>query len=93
MSNTSETKSQFTQDQIAAKAYQLWEADGRPDGRDVEYWLKAQERLSKDGKPQDATLRRDTTPLAAAPKAPENDRKKKSSNANGNGAKKQPAFA
>ena len=32
------------QDAIRRQAYALWERDGRPDGRDVEHWLRA-ERL------------------------------------------------
>lgn len=28
-------------DQIKRRAYELWEADGRPDGQDQTYWFKA----------------------------------------------------
>lgn len=31
---------------IAKHAYHLWEADGRPAGRDMEYWLKAKSQLA-----------------------------------------------
>jgi hypothetical protein len=30
-----------TEDAIRARAAELWRQDGRQDGRDVEYWLKA----------------------------------------------------
>lgn len=30
-----------TEDAIRARAAELWESDGRQDGRDIEYWLKA----------------------------------------------------
>ena len=30
---------------ITERARQLWEEDGRPAGRDMEYWLKAEEEL------------------------------------------------
>jgi hypothetical protein len=30
-----------TEDAIRARAAEFWERDGRQDGRDVEYWLKA----------------------------------------------------
>ena len=30
-----------TEDAIRARAAELWERDGRQDGRDIEYWLKA----------------------------------------------------
>jgi hypothetical protein len=29
------------QDRIHAKAYQLWEEEGRPDGREMDHWDKA----------------------------------------------------
>lgn len=28
-------------EQIERKAYELWEADGRPEGQDQAYWFKA----------------------------------------------------
>ena len=28
-------------DQIKRRAYELWEADGRPEGQDQTYWFKA----------------------------------------------------
>ena len=30
-------------DRIRKRAYHLWEMDGRPDGREVEYWERARE--------------------------------------------------
>jgi Protein of unknown function (DUF2934) len=30
---------------IRARARELWEADGRPEGRDMDYWTKAEEEL------------------------------------------------
>jgi hypothetical protein len=30
---------------IARRAYQLWEAEGRPDGSDVRHWLQAEEEI------------------------------------------------
>ena len=30
---------------IARRAYELYEGSGRPDGRDVEFWLKAEHEL------------------------------------------------
>jgi len=32
-------------DEIARLAYQHWERDGRPNGRDREYWLEAEQQL------------------------------------------------
>jgi hypothetical protein len=31
---------------IAERARQLWEEAGRPEGRDMEYWLQAEEELA-----------------------------------------------
>lgn len=30
------------QEEIRLMAYQIWEDEGRPEGRDLEHWLKAQ---------------------------------------------------
>ena len=34
-----------THDDIAARAYEVWERTGRPDGRDQEIWLQAEHEL------------------------------------------------
>jgi hypothetical protein len=31
---------------VRERAYMLWEADGRPDGRDLEYWTRAEDELA-----------------------------------------------
>jgi hypothetical protein len=31
---------------IETRARELWEADGRPEGRDIDYWIKAEEELA-----------------------------------------------
>lgn len=33
-------------EEIARRAYELYEQDGRQDGKDVEYWLQAEAELS-----------------------------------------------
>jgi hypothetical protein len=50
-SNTSTTSSissptQVSADAISRRAYELWEADGRPDGSDLQHWLQAERELS-----------------------------------------------
>jgi hypothetical protein len=32
---------------IEEHAYSLWEADGRPEGRALEYWLRAEQAVSE----------------------------------------------
>lgn len=33
---------------IAQRAYELWEAEGRPEGRADEYWHRARERIEAE---------------------------------------------
>jgi hypothetical protein len=40
-------------DQIRERAYQLWQADGRPEGRSTEYWLRAEADLAGTADPGD----------------------------------------
>ena len=34
------------EDQVRRRAYELWEADGRPHGQDQQYWFKAMAELA-----------------------------------------------
>lgn len=36
---------------IARRAYQIWEAEGRLDGRDITHWLKAEAELAAAAMP------------------------------------------
>ncbi|QGZ29216.1 DUF2934 domain-containing protein [Stutzerimonas stutzeri] len=39
---------------IRERAYQLWEEAGRPEGQDVEYWMRARDEMEpfyKEGDP------------------------------------------
>ena len=38
----------ITEEAIRARAHQLWEQAGRPEGRDPEFWLQAELDLKKD---------------------------------------------
>ncbi len=38
-----------TDEAVAKLAYSLWENDGRPDGADMEYWLRAERELHGTG--------------------------------------------
>ncbi|MEK0082380.1 DUF2934 domain-containing protein [Benzoatithermus flavus] len=35
-------------DRIRQRAYELWEQDGRPEGHDLDYWLKAERDLAQN---------------------------------------------
>lgn len=51
-----------THDKIQELAYRLWQEDGAPEGRDMDYWLRAEAALHTTGKPK-------AEKKAAAPKA------------------------
>jgi len=51
MSNSS------NRDQILSKAYEIWEAEGRPSGKDMEHWLQAELVLAKAKTPAKAKPR------------------------------------
>ena len=34
------------EDRIRSRAYELWEAEGRPEGREVDHWLQAAQEVS-----------------------------------------------
>ncbi|PPQ36676.1 DUF2934 domain-containing protein [Rhodopila globiformis] len=36
------------EDRIRQRAYHLWEADGRPEGRDAEFWERAEELVGME---------------------------------------------
>ncbi len=43
----------ITYEQIAQRAYEIWEREGKPEGKEQEHWLRAEEELrSKDLKKQ-----------------------------------------
>lgn len=39
--------------EIRERAYRLWETEGCPDGREQEYWYRAEAELSGDGQQGD----------------------------------------
>ena len=45
----SESDDQFTEEDIAAVAKQMWEEEGRPEGKAEEHWKRAKEHLSGNG--------------------------------------------
>ena len=44
----SNTTTQFNNDEIAQRAYQIFEREGRMDGRDMEHWLQAERELRSE---------------------------------------------
>jgi len=44
-------------DEISARAYELWEKEGRPDNRDQEIWFKAETQLREEHRaPEPASI-------------------------------------
>ena len=48
------------EDRIRRKAHELWEADGRPQGRDEAHWVQAREIIAIEDSQGDTLLPRDT---------------------------------
>ncbi len=46
--DTPTTNNPLAREEIAKHAYDIWEACGRPPGREVEFWLRAENELRKD---------------------------------------------
>ena len=39
----------ITYEQIAQHAFELWQKEGEPEGREQEHWLRAEAELRKEG--------------------------------------------
>ncbi len=86
MTKQTKTFTEPTADEIAAYAYKLWEAEGRPDGKDVDHWLQAKAHLTADRQYEAGVL---TTREAEAKK-----KRKAETPQNGrSGITRQPLFA
>ena len=56
----------FSSDEIAERAYQIFEREGRMDGRDMEHWLQAEGELRAERENRTAkALRPDEAPRSA----------------------------
>lgn len=84
MTKQTKTFNEPTQDEIAAYAYKLWEAEGRPEGRDLDHWLQAKAHLTAD-RQYEAGVLTGSTPTR------ESDTKKKRAQ-NGRSSSRQPAY-
>ncbi len=43
-----ETSNQADHNQVSSRAQTLWEQAGRPDGRDLEFWLQAEVEIARE---------------------------------------------
>ena len=55
------------EDRIRAKAHALWEADGKPDGKERTHWEQAAKLVDEEER---AAARRASDPDAASPRDP-----------------------
>lgn len=39
------------EERIRQRAYEIWEQEGRPDGRDREHWLRAEAEITAEKRP------------------------------------------
>lgn len=76
----------ITHEEISKRAKEIWEREGRPEGRDKEHWLAAEAELQKE------TLRDPSGPQLTASESPlAKSTALVASQENGNGAKKRSA--
>jgi hypothetical protein len=61
-------KQVITQDQIAKRAFEIWEREGHPAGRDQDHWTQAEAELRNAGAQKSAT-KASRTKLAKSGKA------------------------
>jgi Protein of unknown function (DUF2934) len=68
MNTTAGTESpRITNEQITARARELWQKAGSPDGRDLEFWLGAEHELNHDRIEVSQAQHGDVTPPPATP--------------------------
>ncbi len=61
------------QDAIRKRSYLIWEREGRPEGRNLEHWLKAEAelRVEREARPKAARAKRAAAkPASVAVKRP-----------------------
>lgn len=60
------------EEKIRQRAYEIWEREGRPEGRGHEHWSQARREIDKYGAPEGAAL--DTEKAGSGRPAPEGSR-------------------
>jgi hypothetical protein len=60
-------------ERIRARAHEIWEREGRPDGRDADHWRQASDEVDAEG--ADAVAANQAANAATDPKAPTRGRK------------------
>lgn len=60
------------ENEVARRAYELWEEEGRPEGRDQAHWTQAEGEMEKTGEPARPTAGRESRQVLK-PKEAENE--------------------
>ena len=55
----------FSSDEIAARAYQIFEREGRMDGRDMDHWLQAEQELRREREQRSGAMTPENAPRSA----------------------------
>ena len=55
----------FSSDEIAQRAYQIFEREGRTDGRDMDHWLQAEQELRREREQQTGGMNAENAPRSA----------------------------
>jgi hypothetical protein len=58
-----------TEEAIRTLAHRMWEDDGKPDGKDLHYWLRAAKELEVQNERPNAEGQDPDGPLSSAPEA------------------------
>ncbi|MFC3070409.1 DUF2934 domain-containing protein [Phenylobacterium soli] len=58
-------------DEVAARAYQIWDHEGRPDGHDVDHWLQARTGVAVGAGAKEARAQGLTQTASRTGRAPE----------------------
>ena len=65
-----------TREQIAARAFEIWEQEGRPSGHETEHWLRAERELAhaNSRSPERTAPQKQTQPSRGRESAPVDER-------------------
>lgn len=55
------------EDRVSTRAYDIWEAEGRPEGRDLDHWLQAERESAGEIPPVDGPVDSDALSPVDAP--------------------------
>jgi hypothetical protein len=78
MFEESEPMTETLDDRIRERAYHIWEASGRPPGRDEEFWQRACEMVATSGEQPSSGVQRRQQKQPQPPQTPRNRGRRKS---------------